>query len=153
MTRWIPLFLLPLLSCAQKEYTPAECASLASPNQFLQRCMGGKVNGDYIGDLKCWPFSKRQHLDGVLAFSFEHSVFYPNATTRAQIEGVEPRIWFEDESIQPPPKPLRGSPDGTTHVFLVQAEGRLSLCDGWFGHLGHYPREFIASRILSARGL
>ena len=113
--------------------------------------MGGRINGAYIGDLKCWPFSKLQRLNGILRVGFEHSEFFPNATSPSEIEGAKPRIWFSDESTEPPPKALRGPPDGLTHTFFVEAEGRLSLCDGWFGHQGQYPREFIAKRIITAR--
>jgi hypothetical protein len=113
--------------------------------------MGGKINGDYIGDLKCWPFSKPQRLNGILQAGFEHSEFYPNAKNPAESKNPELRIWFEDQSAEPPPKALRASPDGLMHTFMVEAEGRLSLCDGWFGHQGQYPREFIANRIIFAR--
>ena len=151
MRRWISLVLLSLLSCGQQEYSVAQCRALAEPNAFVQRCMGGKLNGAYVGDLKCWPFSKPQRLRGILRVGFEHSEFFPNATSPREIGEAEARIWFNDESTEAPPKALQGPPDGLTHTFFVEAEGRLSLCDGRFGHQGQYPRELIANRIITAR--
>lgn len=153
MKRWIALFYLPLISCAQKQYTAAECAALAAPQAYFDRCMGGKINGDYIGDLKCWPFSKSQQVDGILVVSFEQSAFYRNASSLDQIKNAKPETWFENESDEPLPAALQGKADDLTHTYLVKARGRLSLCDAWFGHGGHYPREFISSHFVSARRL
>jgi hypothetical protein len=37
----------------------------------------------------------------------------------------------------------------TTHAYLIDAEGKLSQCDAWFGHQGEYPREFMVSKFYS----
>jgi signal transduction histidine kinase len=63
--RWISLLFLALLSCGRKEYTAEECRALAAPKAYLDRCMGGKINGEYSGDEKCWPFSQPQRIHGV----------------------------------------------------------------------------------------
>jgi len=113
--------------------------------------MGGTIYGNYIGDLNCWPFSRPQRLKGVLLGGFESSEFYPQATTFRQVRGTQPKIWLKSDV--PIPAPFDRAKVGLPSAYLVDAEGRLSLCDGWFGHQGQYPREFIVSRFYSATEL
>jgi hypothetical protein len=68
------MLFLWLLSCGQKQYTEQECRTLAAPKAYLDRCMGGNINSDYIGDLKCSPFAKSR-LRGILVTAFETSSF------------------------------------------------------------------------------
>lgn len=114
--------------------------------------MGGSIYGHYIGDLKCWPFSKSQRMHGVWVGEFETSVLFPNATTFHEIEKSKAQIWV-DTDLKVMPALLSHMPDGNTHAYLVEAEGRLSLCDAWFGHQGQYPRDFVMTRIYSLREL
>jgi len=113
--------------------------------------MGGTIYGNYIGDLKCWPFSQPQRLQGVLLAGFEYSEFHPHVMTVKQAQNTEPKIWFDSNVEMPVPVPR--AEIGLPHAWLIDAEGRLSVCDAWFGHLGQYPREFIATKYYSTRVL
>jgi len=113
--------------------------------------MGGSIYGNYIGDLKCWPFSRPQQLRGVLLGGFESSDFYPGATTLEQVRNSRSKIWFESDV--PIPASFDRAKIGLPSAYLLDVEGRFSLCDGWFGHQGQYPREFIVSRYYSATEL
>jgi hypothetical protein len=104
--------------------------------------MGGKINSDYVGDLKCWPFSQPRTVRGVWVIQFETSVFYLDATNFEEIKNLEPNIWLQNEAKRRPPL-LDPTPAANSRAYLVEAEGRLSLCDAWFGHQGRYPRELI----------
>jgi hypothetical protein len=42
---------------------------------------------------------------------------------------------------------------GNWRAYQVDVEGRLSLCDAWFGHQGMYPTKLIVDRIYSLRSL
>jgi hypothetical protein len=151
MRGWIsPLFLL-LLSCGEKEYTAEQCKQLAELRPYLNRCMGGSIYGQYIGDLKCWPFA-HQRLRGVLWGSGdENAAFYPNAKSYAETRKSERRIWPENDSKLPLPAELHKAAPGTPAAYLIDAEGQMSQCDAWFGHLGAYPREFIITKFYSIK--
>ena len=65
-------------SRVEKRYAARECQSLMLT--VPQRCFGGDVTtGKYVGDLKCWPFSKLQRMRGVWSIAMEASLFVPNA--------------------------------------------------------------------------
>jgi len=152
--RWASILFVSLLSCGEKQYTASECRALATPKAFVDRCMGGKINGAYVGDLKCWPFS-HQRLRGVLLTSgFENAAFYPNAKTVEDAQKMKGAVWPENDSrgVRLPPL-LQHVQPGTPHAYLIEVEGQMSQCDAWFGHLGAYPREFIISSIHSAEEL
>ena len=144
------LILIFLVSCREKEYTTEECKTLETPKAYIDRCMGGKINGSYVGDLECWPFSAPKRFRGVYVGSYESSEFFPNVTTFKQTRYESAKIWVDLEANASLPLPLQKRPSGQTQAFLIDAEGRLSLCDGWFGHLGSYPRELIINRFYSA---
>lgn len=148
-----PLVSLSLLSCGHAEYTAQECKALAAPQAYFDRCMGGKINGKYVGDLECWPFSPPRRERGILLDEFERSEFYPDATSFEQVAKMKGRIWVDFDLEGPAPPLLQRPATGKTQAFLVEAEGRLSLCGAWFGHLGNYPREFIITRFYSVRDL
>ena len=122
---------------------------MAAPQAYLNRCMGGTIYGDYIGDSKCWPFAKSR-LRGVLDIGFEFSSFHPGATRYGQ-GSPGPKVWFESDA--PTPAVLRDASEGVPHAYLVDAEGQMSQCDAWFGHLGQYPREFIVTKFYSVTPL
>jgi hypothetical protein len=148
------MLFVSLLSCGHSQYTADECRALAAPRAFVDRCMGGKVNGDYVGDLKCWPFS-HQRLRGVLLTrGFEDGAFYPNAKTVEDAQKMKAAIWPENDPRggRLPPVLERAQP-GSPHAYLIEAEGQMSQCDAWFGHQAAYPREFIISRVYSAHEL
>ena len=154
MRPWLSLLVLPLLSCGQKEYTAAECRALAAPKAFVDRCMGGSIHGEYVGDLKCWPFSQPQRFHGVWLILDEASEFFPNATdTPQRVENNASKIWLESNLTEPPPKSLANAPPVWPQAYVIEAQGRLSLCDAWFGHQGQYSRELIVSRFYSGRRL
>ncbi len=152
MSHW-PIFMLCLLtvSCSEKSYTAEECRALASPKAYLDRCLGGRINGEYIGDLKCWPFADRR-LHGVLWSSGnENAGFYPNATSFKDTEKSDAKIWPGNDPHLILPPSLQNLRPTLEHAWLVDAEGKMSQCDGWFGHLGAYPREFIITKFHSVR--
>jgi hypothetical protein len=151
MRRWASVLFLSLLSCGQKEYTAEECKALAQPNAYLDRCMGGTIYGQYIGDLKCWPFSRRR-VHGVLWGSGnENAAFYPNATSFKDTRKSEPKIWPENDAQLVLPASFQKNRAGFPRAWLVDAEGNMAQCDGWFGHLDAYPREFIITKFYSVR--
>jgi hypothetical protein len=138
------IFLSLLPACADEHYDAKECRSLAAPKAFVDRCMGGRANGEYIGDLQCWPFSPSKRLHGVWVIRFETSEFFPNATTYER--NAKSKIWLENDVEHRVPL-LDPAPAADSRAYLVDVAGRLSLCDAWFGHQGNYPRELIVDRI------
>lgn len=149
-----PLLLLLVASCGHRPPTRQECKALAAPKAFIDRCMGGQDNGNYVGDLKCWPFSQPQRLHGVWLVLDEASEFIPNATTTPKkVENNASNIWVESNLTKPAPKLLADAPPVWPRAYVVDVEGRLSCCDAWFGHQGQYSRELVVSRIYSARQL
>jgi hypothetical protein len=83
------LLALFLASCGQKPPTAEECKALAAPKAVVKRCYGGNLgpSASYIGDLKCWPFSKPQRLVGLWLIGLEASEFYPNAKSFQEMDG------------------------------------------------------------------
>jgi hypothetical protein len=150
--RLLPLFALLLACCGQRPPTAEECKALAAPNAVVARCYGGKLepSASYIGDLKCWPFSKPQRLVGLWLIGLEASEFYPNAKSLQEVN-QRPQIWLESSLLERRPELLAAAQGAGTRVYAVELEGRQSLCDGMFGHFGMYPRKVIAERFYSMR--
>ena len=152
MHRW-PILLLCVLaaSCSEKRYTAEECGALASPKAYVDRCLGGRLNGEYIGDRNCWPFA-HSRLHGVLWSSGdENAGFYPNAMTFEDTKKSDPKIWPENAPGMKLPPSLANLQPTFQHAWLVDAEGEFSQCDGWFGHLSAYRREFIINKFHSVK--
>ena len=112
--------------------------------------MGGKINGNYVGDLKCWPFSEPRRVRGLWLIQFEASTFYPGATSYDQVEKKRPTFWLETSLLDREPL-LDAGQGGEPLAYVVDAEGRESLCNGWFGHMGLSQREFVAEHFYSLR--
>src|SRR5690348_15675059 len=106
--------------------------------------MDGKITGAYVGDVKCWPFAP-ERLRGVWVVRFETSGFYPNATKFDEVSNRQPKVWLKNEATSLPAE-IDTSPATDTRAYWIDAEGRLAQCDGWFGHQGNYPREFVIDR-------
>jgi hypothetical protein len=152
--RLLPLLPLLLASCAQQPPTAAECKALADPKAVIKRCYGGNIgpsSASYIGDLKCWPFSKPQHLVGIWVISLEASVFFPKARTLDDVNKSASPTWMESGLIERRPELLASAQGANTRIYAVDFEGRQTLCDGMFGHFGTYRREVIAERFHSMR--
>jgi len=120
-------FLFLLLSCGEKKYTAQECQSLTST--AVQRCFGGDLRtGKYVGDLKCWPFSKPQRMHGVWAIAMETSVFAPNAT-KVTSEAPPNLLWLETELLKRPEIIAAGQGAGPlTHAIFLAVLLILALC-------------------------
>lgn len=153
--RLLPLLALVMASCGQKPPTAEECKALAAPKAVVARCYGGNIgpNGSYVGDLKCWPFSRPHRLVGLWLIGLEASEFYPNAKTLRDVDNRRPQIWLESALVERRPELLAAAQGAGTRVYAVELEGRQSLCDGMFGHFGLYPRQVIAERFYSMRPL
>lgn len=149
----LPLLALLLSACGQKPPTAEECKALAAPKAVVTRCYGGNFgpNAHYVGDLKCWPFSKPQRLVGLWLIGLEASEFYPNARTLQDIDNRRPQIWLESGLLEGRPELLAAAQGAGTRVYAVDLEGRQSVCNGMFGHFGIYPRQVIAERFYSMR--
>ena len=143
-----------LLSCGQRTPTPQDCKALNEPKAVLQRCYGGDLeNGKYVGDLKCWPFSKAQRLQGIWLIALEASAFYPSAKAVKEIDHREPNVWLETDLLAKRADLLASAQGAEARAYAVDFEGRQALCDGMFGHFGMYPRQVIAERFYSMRRL
>lgn len=139
-----------LMSCGERTYTAPECQSLEV--SLIQRCFGGKLPGDggtYIGDLKCWPFSKPTRMHGVWVFGLEASDFYPNATTSPS---APTDTWLETDLSKRPDIRAAYRRDGTL-AFSVDFVGRQSLCDNNYGQFGAFRREIITEHVYALRRL
>ncbi|MDF7776272.1 hypothetical protein P1X14_13530 [Sphingomonas sp. AOB5] len=138
------LTLLPwlLVSCGPAPLpSAAECRALAEPKAVIDRCFGGDVKpGNYVGDLKCWPFSAPERMSGVWQTGFEVSDFFPGASKLPDDKDYEINIWL---TAAP------GTPELASGKYRGEFIGRRALCDGTFGHLGAYPRQVIVERMLS----
>lgn len=107
----------------------------------------------YIGDVKCWPFSKSERLRGLWEINLEASHFYPNANTVPPLDLRHLPMWLETDLIDRRPELLASAQGAGRRVFAVELEGREALCDGLFGNMGVYRREVIVERFYSLRPL
>lgn len=153
MNRAFPLVALALEACSHNQPTAEECKALADPKAVVQRCAGGSMSpsAKYIGDLKCWPFSKSERLHGLWEISLEASNFYPNATTVPPLDSRHPPLWLETDLIDRRPELLAAAQGAGRRVYEVELQGREALCDGLFGHMGVYPKEVIAERFYAMK--
>jgi hypothetical protein len=148
--RLLPLLAVAVAACDQQPPTAQECKALADPKAVIDRCSGGNLSGSYVGDLKCWPFSKPERLSGLWVIRMEGSDFYQNARNLEDVANRRPE-WLESDLVERRPELLAAAQGAGTRVYAVEFEGRQSLCDGYFGHFGMYPREVIAARFYSMR--
>lgn len=116
---------------------------------MVERCFGGNLGATarYIGDLKCWPFSKPQRIAGLWVVGLEASEFYPNARVLKDIDVREADTWLDSPLLERRPELIAAG----TRAYAVELDGRLALCDGLFGHFGMYPREVVVDRFHSMR--
>lgn len=134
-------------------YTSAECKALTARDAFLKRCFGGDLkDGNYVGDLKCMPYSRPQRMTGVLVVGLEYSAFFPGASTYADVKGRPDKIWLQ---AKPPlPKEVDAAGQGAgTRAYVIDLVGRRSLCDSHYGHFGMFPQEVIAERVVAMRAI
>jgi hypothetical protein len=150
MIRWLSLLTILLASCGHAP-TPEECKLLANPKAVVERCFEGKLNASakYVGDLKCWPFSRPHRLRGIWVIDLEASEFFPNASGLSDAKGQP--MWLETNLLEQRGEFLDAAQGAGRRVYAVELEGRESLCDGFFGHMGMSPREVIADRFYSMR--
>lgn len=60
-------------------------------------------------------------------------------------------MWLESDLLEKRPELLGAAQGAGRRVYAVELEGRESLCDGHFGHMGMSPRQVIADRFYSMR--
>jgi hypothetical protein len=137
-----------VISCGEKRYTAQECRSLQL--NLIERCYGGDLaKGKYVGEFKCWPFSKPQQMHGVWVFGLEASDFYPNVT--------KPTSQPSDTWLQAAPSALRdfiatSRREGWV-AYAVDFTGRQSLCDANYGQGGAFEKEVIVDHFNSVKRL
>ncbi len=150
--RRLPVLTLLLISCSGAP-TPRECKALANLKAVVKRCYEHKLDpsAKYVGDLRCWPFSKPERLRGIWVIDLESSEFFPNASSIKDASGQP--MWLESELLNQSRELLDAAQGAGRRIFAVELEGRKSLCDGHFGHLGMTPRQVIALRFYSMRPL
>ena len=134
-------------------YSTAECKALTDIDAIIQRCFGGHFTDEnYVGDLKCFPYSSPQRFTGVWVVGLESSRFFPNASSYKDTEGRTEKIWLRVEPSPSPAVTAAGQGAGT-RAYAVDLIGRRSLCDFNYGHMGMSPKEIIAERIIAMRPL
>jgi hypothetical protein len=62
-----------------------------------------------------------------------------------------PPMWLESDLLDRRRELLAAGQGAGRRVYAVDFEGRVSLCDAGFGHMGMSPREAIAERFYSMR--
>ena len=148
MARWLPLVTLLLASCGHSP-TPQECKSLAQPKAVIKRCFGGDLTRNtYLGDLRCWPFSASHQMRGVWLIGLETSVFYPGASRAEQLRGNS-EIWLQTDLFERRPDLVAAAQGAGAVAYVVDFDGRSSLCDGTFGHFGVSRRQVIVDKFHS----
>jgi hypothetical protein len=148
MRRATAILLMAVSACSDPPPTPAECNALASVGGIQQRCFDQQ--GKYIGDEKCWPFSSTKRFSGVWMDGFESMEFYPGARTAEVAEKEQSGIWLKvDRELRPAPV----LPLPHYRVYFVEFDGRQSLCDGMFGHMGATRQQIIVEKFRTIRRL
>ena len=137
---------LLLASCGPTAPKAVDCAAMGADEAIIERCLGGDINGQYVGDEKCFPFSGEREYEGLLITGSESSEFYPNVAAYEKAAQQNPVYWFEEL-----PESFGDSAVDQTKctydcAFKVRFVGRESLCDARFCHLGGYPKKVIAER-------
>jgi hypothetical protein len=150
--RVVPILFVLLLSCGEKRYTAQECRALELT--VPQRCFGGSVrSGKYVGELKCWPFSKPHRMRGVWVFGLEASDFAPNAS-RITPNPVD--TWLDVDEIGVPPQveaAFQSNASNPWAGYAIDFVGRQSLCDENYGQFGSFKHEVIVEQFNSIRRL
>jgi hypothetical protein len=134
-----------VISCSEEKQV-LDCKRLTDPKRIVADCRGGRLSGEYIGDVKCFPFSESLSIDGVWQVSLERSEFRESGV----ISGMSSEeIWLEVNS--PPAKALASMQGDSPRAYEVSLIGRRSLCPGGFGHFGLSPHQLIVQRFTRIR--
>ena len=107
------------------------------------------AQGQYLGDLQCYPFTKPQRFDGLVVLSFESMLFYPGAKTMAETKGRKDGIWFSSDPMQNAfsvQDPAQCVPNELC-AYQVTVIGRASQCRGGYGHDNQYPHELLVEKV------
>lgn len=142
-------FATALFGCAASVPTPEECRSLSEHQAVAERCYAGNIEtGPYVGDLKCFPFSKAKRLKGIWVTQTEVSVFFANAErVTPSMLGGGGDTWLD--AVGAAKHPIDAAWDAGPGVFRVEFMGRESLCPTGYGHFGMSPNEVVAEQIIS----
>jgi hypothetical protein len=137
---------LLITGCGSTAPKAIDCPALIADEAVIERCFGGDISNEYVGDEKCFPFSEEREYEGILITGFEWSEFYPHIASYEEADRENPVYWFE-EMPGSFGKIIKDQEKCTYDcAFRVRFVGRESLCDAYFGHLGSYPKKVIAAR-------
>jgi len=92
-------------------------------------------------------------LRGIWLIGFEESEFYPDIQKLEEIPDGVGKVWFKSDLLDKNAELLAAAQGKETRVYVVDFEGRTTLCDGMFGHSGMFPRQVIADRFYAMRRL
>ncbi len=148
----LPASLL-LASCGQTAADVVDCEALVADQAVIDRCLGGDVGGQYIGDEQCYPFSEEREYQGILVTGFEWSEFYPDLDAYEEADRDNPTYWFTQRAEAFDEDDVDETKCTHDCAFAVSFVGRESICDAHFGHLGGYPKKVIAERNGKSRQL
>ena len=137
---------LLLSSCGKTPSNAVTCEALVADRAFIERCLGGDLRGQYVGDEECYPFSEEREYRGILITGFEWSEFYPNIDAYNEADRENPTYWFEQRAEVFHEDDIDEGKCTHDCAFTVSFVGRESICDAHFGHLGGYPKKVIAER-------
>lgn len=137
---------LLLASCGPTAPKAVDCAAIVADEAVIERCFGGDINGRYVGDEKCYPFSGEREYEGLLIEGTESSEFYPNVAAYEKADQQNAVYWFEEAPESFADSAVDQAKCTYDCAFKVSFVGRESLCDAHFGHLGGYPKKVIAER-------
>lgn len=126
--------------------------ALCKPEMFTsdyidQHCRDAQ--GQYLGDLQCYPFAEPQRFNGLVVLSFESTLFYPGAQTLADTHRKEDGIWFSTDPMQnafSEQDAARCIPNEMC-AYQITVTGRASLCRGGYGHDNQYPHELLVEKV------
>ncbi len=131
-------------------------------DEVLERC--GRGNLHVLSDMlsndptACFPFSPPQLMEGVWLEGFEFSAFYEGAQDYGDVLEVEGEVldgdtWFSAEKADNLIAKFPSSANDTagSSSYYVKFEGRKSLCQGEYGHLGGSSSEVLATHFLTIR--
>jgi len=146
MHKFVLLGALLSSACSPTASKSLDCPKLAAPQAVIDRCLGGDINGTYIGDENCYPFSADRKYAGILVTGFEWSIFYPGARSYKETQTIEPIYWLEDRARTFAAEETDRAKCTSDCAYEVSFVGRESTCRAGFGHLGQYPKMIIAIR-------
>ena len=113
----------------------------ASPCYKTEKRAGFPIQGQVPMD-QCVRFDPPRRFHGLWRDNFEGAIFCPSPASRCEESGKND-IWFEWRFSLPEKYEAPGG------LYEVEFVGRASSYRGGYGHMGMFPREVIADRLIS----